>query len=101
MRPNPTLLPLILYLPSTLATPPPNREKKSHCESCSVSQCVPQYTFLSTFLHLQMFATMTHWSGGGEGLWLLLHHQYLLVTGSPLRHPVVTLCQGDPVVLYL
>ena len=28
-----------------------------------MSQCVPQYTPLSTHLHLQMFIAMSHWSG--------------------------------------
>jgi hypothetical protein len=35
------------------------------------------------------------------GRWLLLHHQYWILTGTPLRYPVVALCLKDPVVLDL
>ena len=37
--------------------------KTSHHGTCAMSQCVPQYTPLSTHLHLQMFIAMTPWSG--------------------------------------
>jgi hypothetical protein len=53
-------LPPYLHLPLQLS---PTEKKKSHRGSCSVSQCVPQYTLLSTHLCLQMFIEMTHWSG--------------------------------------
>lgn len=54
-----TYLPLPLYPPSTLATFPATEGKKSHCESCSVSQ----YTLWSTFFCLQIFIAMSPWSG--------------------------------------
>jgi hypothetical protein len=64
MYPNPTHLCLLSDLP-----PPPweaplqqEKEKSSHCGNCSVSQCAPQYTLLSTFLCLQMLIATTCWS---------------------------------------
>jgi len=81
------------YLLSTLASSPSPKKKKSHCESCSVSQGVPQNIPLSTLLCLQMFITMTcHLM---RGLWLLLLYQYWNFTGRLLRYPVVALCHGD------
>ena len=53
MYPNPTHLPFPSYLPSTLETSPgpshltKTEENKSHCGSCSVSQCVLLYNRLS------------------------------------------------------
>ena len=34
-----------------------------------------------------------------QGLWVLWPYQYWILTGTPLGHPVVALCHGDPVVL--
>ena len=39
-----SLISIPSYPPSTLATSPTTEKKKSHCRSCNVSQCVPQYT---------------------------------------------------------
>jgi hypothetical protein len=39
--------------------PPQNREKKSLCGSCILSQCVLPYTLLTTLLYLQMFIAIT------------------------------------------
>ena len=36
-----------------------------------------------------------------QGLWLLLHHQYWILTRTPLRYPVVAMCHGDPAALDL
>ena len=36
-----------------------------------------------------------------QGLWLLLHYQYWILTGTPLGYPVVALCHGDPAALDL
>ena len=56
MHPNPSHTPA----PFTLVTFSPTEIKsKSCCGSSSESQCVPWYTLLSTFLHLQMFIVMT------------------------------------------
>ena len=33
------------------------------------------------------------------GLWILLCYQYSVLTGTPLRYPVVALCHGDPAAL--
>jgi hypothetical protein len=54
-----SLSPHVWDLPLQLSSPP----KTSHCGSCNMSQCVPQYFPLSTHLHLQMFIAMSHWSG--------------------------------------
>ena len=35
------------------------------------------------------------------GLWLLLPHQYQVLTGTPLGYPVVALCHGYPEALDL
>lgn len=34
-----------------------------------------------------------------QGLWLLLHSQYRVLTGTPLGYPVVALCHGEPAAL--
>jgi hypothetical protein len=60
----------------------PSREKKSHCRSCTVSQCVTQHTFLFTLFDLQMFIIMICWSG--TGLWLLLLYGYWNLTRNRL-----------------
>ena len=36
-----------------------------------------------------------------QGLWLLLHYEYWILTRTPLGYPVVALCCGDPVTLNL
>ena len=36
-----------------------------------------------------------------QGLWLLLHHQYWILAGTPLRCPLVVLSHGDPAALVL
>lgn len=45
---------------------------------------------------LSLLITVSHWSG--SSLWLVLHHQYWVLTRSPFRFPVVALCHGDPEV---
>jgi hypothetical protein len=45
-----------------------------------VCQCVTQYILLSTHLYLQMFIAVSHWSVWG--LWLLLHYQSWIFTGT-------------------
>jgi len=37
----------------------------------------------------------------GSRPWLLLYYQYWILTGIPLRYPVVGLCHGDPAALDL
>lgn len=60
--------PIPLFSPCLCTCLPPlqlfqtKKKKKSHCGCCGMSQCVPQYTFLFTHLHLQMFIAMNHWS---------------------------------------
>jgi hypothetical protein len=44
------------------------------------SLCVSQHTLESIHLHLWMFTAM---SGLVEGLWLLWHHQYWILTRTP------------------
>jgi hypothetical protein len=36
-----------------------------------------------------------------QGLWLLLHYQYWIFTGTPLGYPAVALCHGDPAAFVL
>ena len=36
-----------------------------------------------------------------QPLWLLLHYQYWILTGSPLGYTFVSLCHGDPTTLDL
>ena len=40
-------------------------------------------------------------TGPVQGLWLLLHYEYWILTRTPLGYPVVALCCGDPVTLNL
>jgi len=76
MHPNPTHLPLSLYLPSNLAMTPPqntkikNRNKtkspKPNISACrgliySMSRCVSHYTLSSTHLYLPTFIATSHW----------------------------------------
>ena len=42
---------------------------------------------------------MSHWSGLRS--LFLLHHQYRILTRTPLGYPVVALCHGDLVALDL
>jgi len=59
-----------------------------------MSQCVLQYILLPKKLHVQVLIAMSHWSG-----WrplALLHYQYMILTGTPLRYPVVVPCYGEP-----
>ena len=71
------------------------------CGSCSVSQCVPQHTFLSTHLYLQMFIAMSHWSGSrplATATHSILDPQFGLFSAIlllPCAH------QGDPAPLEL
>ena len=60
---------------------------------------VPWYTLLPQQLHLQMSTAMSHWCV--QGLWLLLHCQYWILSQVPLRCPAVALCHGDPTALVL
>ena len=60
------------------------------------SQCAPQYSPLSTHLHLQMFIAMSHWSG----LRPLAPATPSIL--DPLRYPVAAvLCHEDPAALDL
>jgi hypothetical protein len=60
-----------------------------------VSQCVPQYTLLSTLPYMQMFIAMSHWSGSrplaSVTLSILDPHQ----GSSHIESPPVVLCHGD------
>ena len=58
---------------------------------------VPQYILLPKQLYLQMFIAMSV----DQGLRLLLHHQYWILTQIPLGRPVVTVSHGDSVALVL
>jgi hypothetical protein len=64
-----------------------------------VSQCVPLYTLLSTHLYLQMFIAVSPWSGSRPRASATL--SILILTGTPLRYPVVALCHRDPAALDL
>jgi ferredoxin len=81
-------LPLPSY-PSHPCNPPHNKEKKSCCGSCSV--CVSVCP-VPTLPWLQMFITKTF--SLVQGLWLLLHYQYWILTEPPLRDPDVAPCHG-------
>jgi hypothetical protein len=48
-------------------------------------------------LCLQMFPSVSHWSG----LRPLPHYQYWILTGTPLGYPVVALRPPDPASLVL
>jgi hypothetical protein len=61
-----TPIPLISLPSSTCPLPlqpppPPKQEKKNPWGSCSLCQCVPQYTLI--LLYLWMFTAMSHWPG--------------------------------------
>ena len=57
--------------------------------------CHTVYPFVQTSL---LAKSHCNESGIGlvQGLWLLLHNQYWVLTGTPLRFPAVALCHGDP-----
>ena len=98
MHPNPTPFPIPLYPPSTLATYVPI--EKYHCGSCSVSQCIPQYTPFCSYIFTckcsLQWATGLIW-----GFWFLLHYQYWILTRTTLEGTVVALCHGGLVALDL
>jgi hypothetical protein len=90
---------LSLHIHPPHLQPPPQKKikqdsifKTSHCGSCSVVQCVPQCTHLSTHPYLQMLSAVSHWS---ITLSILDSH------GTPVRYPVVVLCHRDPAALDL
>jgi hypothetical protein len=89
----------IMYADPTSCLQPPPKENKTIflCGSYSVSQCVIQYTLLPKQLYLQTLIAV----GLVQGLWLLLHFQYRILTGTPLGYPAVALCQEDLVALVL
>ena len=67
-----------------------------------MSQCVPLNT---SFVHGSLFANV-HWNESldcfeASVLWSLLHHQYWILTRTPLRYSVVALCHGDSAALDL
>ena len=98
MHPRPTYLQVPSYPTFTLVTPPPpNKTHTQSIESCSLSQCVPQYISLLIHLHLQMFIVMSHWSGLRS--WFLWQHQYWILTGTSPWYPVIALCHRDPATL--
>lgn len=70
MHPDPTQSPSLCICPLPLHPPPPkqNRKQKSRCESCSVSQCVTQYTLWSTQLCLQIFVAVSHRAGSASAI---------------------------------
>lgn len=77
---------------------PTNREKQISWWSCTVSQCAPQYTLLSTLLCFQCHRNDSLVWCEGSGFCCSIG------TGSPwtpLGYPLVALCHGDPVVLDL
>lgn len=66
--------------------------EKSHCGGCSVPQCVPQCSPLSTRPRLQ--CSLQRVIGLVQGLWLLWHCQ-----PSPGLLQVTLLCHKEPAVL--
>lgn len=44
-----------------------------------------------------MFIAMSF--GLVQGLWVLVHHQFWILTETHLRYPAVTLIHGDPVAM--
>lgn len=60
--PTPPISPFLPICPSPSKLPSEKKKKKSHHGSCSVPQCVTQYTLLFTHLYSPMFIAMSHWS---------------------------------------
>lgn len=82
-----------------------NQTKKqnnpSECGSCSVSQC---FTWLVYPFSPNIFTYeySSYWvTSLVPGLWLLLHYQYWILTGTPLGYPAVSLCHEDTTALDL
>lgn len=63
-----------------------------------VTACPTVYSFAKMFF-LQIFIALGHLPG--LSLWLLLHSQYWILTGTPLRSPAVALYFGDLAALVL
>ena len=62
--------------------------------TCDVMACHTVYPFTQTALVTNVRCN--------ESLWLLLlHYQYWILMGTPLRYPVVALYHGDPAALVL
>jgi hypothetical protein len=98
MHPNPTHLPLP-RMSFTFATSPTEKKhllvESIVCHSVSHSRPASHTSLLANVPCNESLVCLS------QGLWLLLHHQYWNLTGTPLGYPVVTLCHGDPAALDL
>ena len=111
MYSNPIHLPVSPYVPSTLTTSflqketkqnktknKINKKQTSQHGSCSTSRFGPNTLCPKIFsckCSLQWVISLVQY------LWLLLHYQYRILTGTPLGYPVVGLCHEDPTTLVL
>ena len=110
MHPSPTHLPILYIHPLPLQTPPSLKENNTNKKTdnkankpkpqqqqqnlplgSALSQCVTHYTFAQTAL-----LANAHYNESDlvQGLWLLLHYQYWILTRT--HRTIVALCHGDP-----
>jgi hypothetical protein len=99
------------YLLSALATSHTHGQKKikqiskqkpKHKNHLVVEAAVYHSASHSTSLcpHILTCKNSLQWVIGLIGaLWVLWHHQYWVLTGTPPSYPVVALCHGDPAAL--
>jgi hypothetical protein len=99
MHPHSTHVPVPPSTCPASLQPPSEKEKKNSCGSCSVSQCVPLYTFLPTPLYLQMLIAVSPCCVLRPLASATL--SILTLTRIPLGYPVVALCHRDPAALDL
>ena len=88
--------------PSTLATSPTPKEKKTMTTKTILPwklQCVTQFTQYpnSSSCKCSLQWTFGHWFDSKP--LALLYHQYWILPRMHLRYPVVALCHGDPAAL--
>lgn len=87
-------LPIPSYLPSVLAIPLPRQNIIMEAVVWpSESHGIP------FSLYLQVFIAVSHWSGSMPLASAI--PSYWALTGTPLGHPAVSLCHGDPAALDL
>jgi hypothetical protein len=99
MNPNLAYLPSLHTHPLLLQPHPP--KKTIYLWKL---KCVTQHTTKGCFFHTPLLASVhcnepLVWFKAS--LWLLQHHQYWILAGTPLRYPAVALSHGDPVALDL
>ena len=89
-HPNPVHLPILQYLPSTPKENKTNQTKQSCYGNCGVSRGLYTSPPTPKQLSWQMFITKVWFKDTGSRL----HHQYWILTRTPLGYSVVALCHG-------